>query len=322
MQGLKQHIAHTKKHRYRSLILVALALNYFSTYCAGNELNNNKKSADNTQVLPAVSTAQPTAGTGSAVNIADFTGSFRANCESAAGTYLQIILSKKAAAYFIQLSKHPSDAIIVSGMLKPDSVYFLKEANVWSVQNDKGERFAFIFNKHEQEPCAHENCPGYITLVNLDYKNILGDDCFNKQDYLFFTNTTAKPNPPPARQSSYKKEMAALHQYIGSYELDSLENAGKDCKGYLSLTQKNNAYYLQLRFPKLSLAVSGLLQRDTVNFDPDFNIWSLKDKHKQVYAFEFIPDQPTQIILLNEDAKLIFERNCVVGKTILFTKKN
>lgn len=321
MQVLKQHTAHTKKHRYRSLILVALALNYFSTYCAGNELNN-KKSTDNTPVLPAVSTAQPAVATGNAGNIADFIGSFRTNCESAAGTYLQLTLTKKGALYFVQLSKHPSDAIIVAGTLKPDSAYFLKEANVWSVQDNQGKRYAFVFNKREQEPCAHENCPGYITLVNLDYKNILSDNCFNKQDYLFFTSTTAKLNLPPARQSSYIKEIATLHQYVGSYQLDSLENAGKDCKGYLSLTEKNNVYYLQLRFPKLSLAVSGLLQRDTVNFDPDFNIWSLRDKQKQVFAFQFMADQPTQIILLNDDAKPIFERNCVVGKTILFTKKN
>ncbi|WP_217606147.1 hypothetical protein [Chitinophaga sp. GbtcB8] len=321
MQVLKQHTAHTKKHRYRSLILVMLALNYFSTYCAGNELNN-KKSADNTQVLPTVSTAQSVVATGNSGNIADFIGSFHANCENATGTYLQLVLSKKAAAYFIQLSKHPSDEIIVAGTLKPDSAYFLKEANVWSVQDNQGKRYAFIFNKREQEPCAHENCPGYITLINLDYKNILGDNCFNKRDYLFFTSTTAKLNPPPVRKGSYTKEVAALHQYIGSYELDSLENAGKDCKGYLSLTQKNKAYHLQLRFPKLSLAVSGLLQRDTVNFDPDFNIWSLKDKQKQVYAFQFMADQPKQIILLNEDAKLIFERTCVVGKTILFTRIN
>ena len=320
MQVLKQHTAHTKKHRYRSLILVALALNYFSTYCAGNELNN-KKSADNTRALSAICKAQPAVATGNAGNIADFIGSFRTNCGSAAGTYLQLTLTKKSAAYFLELRKHPSDVIIVAGTLKPDSVSFLKEANVWSLQDGKGERYAFVFNKREQEPCEHENCPGYITLVNVDYKNILGENCFNKQDYLFFTSTTAKLKAP-VRQSSYIREMAALHQYIGSYELDSLESAGKDCKGYLSVTQKNNAYHLQLRFPKLSLAVSGLLQRDTVNFDPDFNIWSLKDKQKQVYAFQFIADQPTQIILLNEDAKPIFERNCVVGKTILFTKKN
>jgi hypothetical protein len=321
MQVLKQNTAHRKKYRYRTMILVVLALNYFSIYCAGNELNN-KKVTDNIQAPPAVSKTPFAISTGDACNIADFTGSFRAKCESTAGSYLQLTLSKKAAAYFVQLSKHPSDAIIVAGALKPDSVFFLKEANVWSVQDDKGERYAFIFNKHEQEPCAHENCPGYITLVNLDYKNNLGENCFSKQDYLFFTSISAKLNPPPARQNSYTKEAAALHKYIGSYQLDSLENAGNDCKGYLSLTQKNNAYYLQLRFPKLSLAVSGLLQRDTVNFDPDFNIWSLKDKQKQVYAFQFIADQPTQIILLNDDAKLIFERNCVVGKTILFTRKN
>lgn len=317
MQVLEQNMAPRKKYRYRTMILIALALNYFSIYCAGNELNN-KKVTDPSSVSKALSVSN----TGNAGNIADFTGSFRTHCESTAGSYLQLTLTKKASAYFVQLSKHPSDAIIVAGALKPDSTFFLKEANVWSVQDDKGERFSFIFNKHEQTPCVHENCPGYITLVNLDYKNILGEHCFSKQDYLFFTSTTAELNPPPARQSSYTKEMAALRQYIGSYQLDSLENAGKDCKGYLSLTEKNNAYYLQLRFPKLSLAVSGLLQRDTINFDPDYNIWLLKDKQKQVYAFQFIADQPTQIILLNDDAKPIFERNCVVGKTILFTKKN
>jgi hypothetical protein len=325
MQVQKRNRVYIKKYRYKSMILVPLAFNYFSVSCAGNETNNKngKKPTGDSTHITATAAAQPAEILpGSTGNIADFTGSFRAACENKTGDYLQLTISKKATAYFAALKKQPANQLIASGILEHDTTSFLPEANIWSIHSKKSGTFAFALNKQEEEPCAHKNCPGYITLVSANAENIQKDNCFDKDKYLFFISTTAKLNPPPPREGNYKEELASLHNYIGNYQLDKFEDSSATCKGFISLTQKNNAYYLSLRFPRLPLTVSGLLKRDTVNFDADFNVWTLKDRQQQVYGFLFDKDRPTQIILINEDAKEIFERNCVVGKEILFTRKN
>lgn len=119
-----------------------------------------------------------------------------------------------------------------------------------------------------------------------------------------------------------KKEVAEdLTAYTGDYQsicdLDTTVHLMQ-----LSVFKKENSIYISYDYPDKHLSLKGKVTKDTINFEPKFNVWTINDKNGLVYGFLFNKedDQPT-IRLLNEDSKPIFESSkCAIGKEIIFKK--
>jgi len=110
-----------------------------------------------------------------------------------------------------------------------------------------------------------------------------------------------------------------LGAYLGNYEsicdLDTTVHLMQ-----LSVFKKDNDTYITYKYPDKHLALDGKITKDTINFDPAFNIWTFPDKKGLLYSFLFLKEdaQPT-VKLLNEDSKPVFESSkCAIGKAIIF----
>ena len=105
---------------------------------------------------------------------------------------------------------------------------------------------------------------------------------------------------------------------VGNYSCNCVPDATKQLK--LSLTNKNNSYEAALSYEAGHFKANGILQKDTINFDKDFNVWSFT-KGKKVYGFRFTGNENngTDVTLINEDYKKEIG-GCSDAKVIDFIK--
>jgi len=109
--------------------------------------------------------------------------------------------------------------------------------------------------------------------------------------------------------------------YIGNYrsvcDLDTNVHLMR-----LSVAKKEGAIIISYQYPDKHLVLKGEVVRDTINFDPKFNVWTINDKNGTIYGFLFEKeDGQPNVRLLNEDSKAIFESSkCAIGKEIIFKK--
>lgn len=107
-----------------------------------------------------------------------------------------------------------------------------------------------------------------------------------------------------------------LNKALGNYYCNCTPDTSKQIK--LVLAKTNNEYTAQLYYEKLQ--ITGVLHKDTINFDPDFNIWSF-NKGKAIYGFRFSNNDSNgiDVALINEDYKREF-KTCTDAKEVDFTK--
>ncbi len=109
-----------------------------------------------------------------------------------------------------------------------------------------------------------------------------------------------------------------LNKTLGNYYSNCTPDTSKQIK--LVLAKADNQYTAQLYYDVKKVQISGVLHKDTINFDPDFNIWSFS-KGKAVYGFRFSKNDNNgiDVALINEDYKQEF-KTCTDAKEIDFTK--
>jgi len=109
-----------------------------------------------------------------------------------------------------------------------------------------------------------------------------------------------------------------LNKALGNYYSNCTPDTAKQIK--LVLAKANNQYTAQLLYAVNQVQISGVLHKDTINFDPDFNIWSF-NKGKITYGFRFSKNDNNgiDVALINEDYKKEF-KTCTDAKEIDFTK--
>lgn len=109
-----------------------------------------------------------------------------------------------------------------------------------------------------------------------------------------------------------------LDKALGNYYTNCTPDTSKQIK--LVLSKANNQYTAQLYYDIKKVQIAGILHKDTINFDPDFNIWSFS-KGKSVYGFRLSKNDNNgiDVALINEDYKQEF-KDCTDAKEIDFIK--
>jgi hypothetical protein len=109
-----------------------------------------------------------------------------------------------------------------------------------------------------------------------------------------------------------------LDKALGNYYSNCTPDTSKQIK--LVLSKAKNQYTAQLYYEIKKIQITGVLHKDTINFDPDFNIWSF-NKGKAIYGFRFSRNDNNgiDVALINEDYKPEFKA-CTDAKEIDFTK--
>jgi hypothetical protein len=103
---------------------------------------------------------------------------------------------------------------------------------------------------------------------------------------------------------------------FGNYSCNCIADPAQ--KIILTLSKNTNGYMAALTYKVHH--ISGVLHKDTVNYDKDFNVWSFKNDGK-IYGFRFSKSDSGAITvaLINEDYKKEFE-SCSDAKVIDFIK--
>jgi hypothetical protein len=140
----------------------------------------------------------------------------------------------------------------------------------------------------------------------------------NVQQTAVTDTTTVLKEQKTVQPSSAATFTDTLNKALGNYYSNCTPDTSKQIK--LVLAKANNQYTAQLYDEIKKIQITGVLHKDTVNFDADFNIWSF-NKGKAIYGFRYSKNDNNgiDVALINEDYKPEFKA-CTDAKEIDFTK--